>query len=64
MPCGVDCGAGQCSGGKCQCPSSLTTCGVAPNTECVDIRRDPENCGACGRACSLTQSCTSGVCTP
>jgi hypothetical protein len=42
----VCCPAGQsCSNGQC-CPTGLTSCGG----RCVDLRFDPSNCGACGRA--------------
>jgi hypothetical protein len=29
---------------------------------CVDISRDVDNCGACGNACGVSQSCVSGTC--
>lgn len=29
---------------------------------CADLRRDPANCGACGRACQAGDACEAGVC--
>lgn len=37
------------------CPPSATACG----TSCVDLTRDPANCGRCGRACA---PCDRGMC--
>jgi hypothetical protein len=68
------CGA---SGGACfscpiGCATGLTLCSgndVCQNGGCVDSRvcvneqTDPNNCGACGQACTSGQTCVSGVCT-
>jgi hypothetical protein len=40
------------------CGGSLSCCA----TFCVDTRRDPRNCGACGSACTTTQFCTGTTC--
>jgi hypothetical protein len=29
---------------------------------CVDVRRDPSNCGQCGRTCAAGERCAEGVC--
>lgn len=45
------------------CPSGETRCGEV----CVDLLRNPENCGACNRPCSLPHTATStcsGGCAP
>ena len=45
-------GGGTCSGGR-------TSCGGS----CVDLQSDPQNCGACGRSCSVRLSlCKQGSC--
>lgn len=41
------------------CGSTMTFCAGA----CVDTRTDPRNCGGCGRNCSASAVCSSGVCT-
>ena len=30
---------------------------------CVDVQTDPENCGACGKACAATEACVAGKCS-
>jgi hypothetical protein len=40
------------------CPSDQRLCGGA----CVSLQSDPQNCGACGRACGAGQACSSGAC--
>jgi hypothetical protein len=40
------------------CTGSLTCC----SSFCVDVSRDPRNCGACGNGCSATQFCTGTQC--
>jgi hypothetical protein len=45
-------GGGACSGGR-------TSCGGS----CVDLLSDPQNCGACGKSCSVRLSlCKQGSC--
>lgn len=61
-PVGVVCGAGQaCEAGECKvaCSPGFTRCGDS----CVDVRSDPDNCGACGTVCADATSCRAGVCT-
>jgi hypothetical protein len=45
-----------CSDGG--CTDGLTCCG----SSCIDLAKDPLNCGACGRACTLTQFCSGSKC--
>jgi hypothetical protein len=40
------------------CPLGTTLC----LAECVDLRSDPRNCGACGRTCLPAQVCSLGSC--
>jgi len=40
------------------CSAPLTCC----SSFCVDTRRDPRNCGACGVACGATKFCTGTTC--
>jgi hypothetical protein len=51
-----------CSSGKSAqtsaCPGALQSCGAA----CIDVRFDPENCGACGTSCAKDQVCSDGQC--
>lgn len=30
--------------------------------ECMDVRKDPDNCGACGNQCAKDQKCVDGKC--
>ena len=32
------------------------------NGQCVDIKSNISNCGACGKVCPSGQSCNNGVC--
>ena len=41
------------------CPSDQRVCGGA----CVLLATDPQNCGACGRACGAGEACRQGQCT-
>ena len=41
------------------CKNGKTRCGNA----CVDTDTNPNNCGACGRACATDETCTNGTCT-
>jgi hypothetical protein len=40
------------------CAGGLTCCSGA----CVDVSRDPANCGACGVVCGTAQFCTGSAC--
>lgn len=62
-----------CSAGKCAptCASGYADCATPPENTADDgcearTSSDPDNCGACGRACAsaniLTRSCTLGTC--
>jgi len=39
-------------------PGSLTMCG----NQCINIKRDVDNCGMCGKACKLGEVCVQGGC--
>jgi hypothetical protein len=53
-------GTATCSSGTCgaRCPSPLTLCGG----RCVNLRTDPANCAACGRACPVPAGATGAAC--
>jgi hypothetical protein len=40
------------------CPADRKFC----NNNCTDVRTDNKNCGSCGNACPVGQSCTNGNC--
>jgi hypothetical protein len=63
----------------CVCPDSTPTHCLNPCLEhpdasgcpvvsslavCVDLRSDPDHCGACGNACGPTSVCRDGACVP
>jgi Stigma-specific protein, Stig1 len=41
-----------------ECAAGLTECAL----RCVDLSRDPANCGACGHACDPGVACVAGAC--
>ncbi len=41
-----------------ECTAGLSQCSL----RCVDLSRDPTNCGACGRACDPGVACLAGAC--
>lgn len=55
-----DCGEHRlfCINAVCACPTGLAYCGT-----CVDLARDPANCGGCGVTCA-SGVCVNGVCSP
>jgi hypothetical protein len=40
------------------CAAPTIACGA----ECSDLNSDPQNCGACGRACASSEFCSEGGC--
>lgn len=50
--CAADCSQTGCSNGQTCCNNSF----------CTDLKKDPQNCGACGTACGAKQFCTSSAC--
>ena len=50
--CAADCSQTGCSNGQTCCNNSY----------CADLAKDPQNCGACGTACSGKQFCTTSAC--
>jgi hypothetical protein len=40
------------------CTPGMTMCGAV----CVDLERDPSNCGACGNRCAPSEGCSAGAC--
>jgi hypothetical protein len=58
---GTLCAQGQtCSSGTCStvCAVGLTACG----TQCADLAKDREHCGACGTVCGVNQFCVNSGC--
>lgn len=66
---GEACISGRCIPGDCRgpCgePGALVCCslGKGRGGACVDMARDPRNCGGCGIDCGPDGSCTAGECT-
>jgi hypothetical protein len=64
--CDLGCPSGEaCVDGACAfvCAAGLAQCGTAGDGgSCVDLSRDPFNCGSCGQACAAGEVCASGVC--
>ncbi|HEY3446874.1 MAG TPA: DUF1566 domain-containing protein [Myxococcales bacterium] len=42
--------------------SDAGACPVSCNGQCVDARRDPANCGQCGKVCGALEACVAGAC--
>jgi Stigma-specific protein, Stig1 len=47
-----------CSSNAAECPSDMKECGDV----CSIVEIDPQNCGACGKVCSMNQVCSNGAC--
>jgi hypothetical protein len=52
----------QCQTGLRCASSTCATCDVC-GSQCVDLQSDPENCGACGRAVAVGETCVGGKIT-
>src|SRR5487761_2081018 len=57
LPDGAAIGDGGGVGATCATASAISC-----NGTCVDLSSDPANCGACGTACSATQTCSGSAC--
>ena len=68
--CGNDCtadGGAPSGGGTWACVNSACIVNCTPpktvcNGGCADTKTDNANCGVCGTACQLTETCTAGLC--
>jgi hypothetical protein len=70
--CGVTCAVDEnCSGGACVQPAAAAapaavSCGTQGQTECggvcIDLLSDVANCGGCGAACAVGETCSGGAC--
>ncbi len=68
--CNYTCPGGKCREGKCACASDSDCAPTKGGTRgevccggfCKEIRRDVENCGACGHQCAEKEVCVSGQC--
>jgi hypothetical protein len=49
-------GTKACKAGLVECPGS--------RKKCIDLAKDPRNCGACGYGCAAEWGCKAGVCVP
>jgi hypothetical protein len=41
---------------------TATKCGTGAMAKCVDVTKDPQNCGACGTKCAASQFCAGSKC--
>lgn len=69
--CNVACATGwTCQTGKClpNCGTGQTLCDIDGGSQgdggpfCTDTKTDTNNCGACDKACTVTQYCDAGTC--
>lgn len=56
---GTDAGS---DAGPTGCPEGNTVCGAGATRYCADLQNAATDCGACGAACPMGQTCSAGVC--
>lgn len=55
---------GKSHGNHPSCIRGMTWCDQGSGGGCFDLSADPQNCGACGQACSSGYDCCGGQCWP
>jgi len=64
-PCTLPNASAKCVGGACvvaSCATGWANCDGSTTACSFDLSSDRYNCGACGKTCASTETCTDGVC--